>query len=155
MHTLSFTAALLLTGRLAAFGQASPGFPAATWLDSVRQLPLPGQVAAVRARLLTDTVLRHHPQYACLMPLSAAQRAAYYRAEQPRAQAELARPVGELLLYVVDGYALADNHSAPTEAFVRQLDARRIRHITYLTGPRAAAIYGSRAANGVVILSSK
>ncbi|NML63737.1 hypothetical protein HHL22_00805 [Hymenobacter sp. RP-2-7] len=152
-------AALLGASQLAA-GQSAPpphAGPAGSdaWMDSVRRLPLPAQVAAVRARVLADTVLRHPPQYVCLTLLSASQREAYYQAERPRALAEQARPAGALLLYVVDGYPLADNYPAHTAAFLRQLAAQPIAHIAYLkSGAQATALYGTRGANGVVLLTS-
>ncbi|TFZ64536.1 hypothetical protein E4631_18640 [Hymenobacter sp. UV11] len=149
-------AALLGASRLAA-GQAAPlQYPSTArsdaWMDSVRRLPLPQQVAAVRARLLADTVLRHPQQYACTTLLSAAQRAAYHQAQQPREQAEAARPVGNLLLYVVDGESLATNYPAPTNAFLQKMAAYPVQRMEFLSGPVATAIYGSRGANGVVIL---
>jgi hypothetical protein len=150
----------LLTESLPVLGQAIPAYASATsadeWMARVSQLPLRKQVAAIRARVLSDTVLRHPRQYVCLMPLSAAAREAYHRAQEPRTRAEMARPVGDLLLYQVDNYILATNYPAQATAFLQQLDAKHIHHITYLPGGAgAAAIYGARGANGAVVLSSK
>ncbi|AMR29133.1 hypothetical protein A0257_19905 [Hymenobacter psoromatis] len=150
-------AALLGVGQLA-YGQAAPfRYPPAVrsdaWMDSARRLPLPQQLAAVRARMLADTVLRHPQQYACITLFSAAQRAAYDQAQRPREQAEAARPAGSLLLYMVDGESLATNYPAPTNAFLQKMAAYAVQHIEFLSGPMATAIYGSRGANGVVILS--
>lgn len=152
--------AVVLTKSLPVLGQVVSTHAVADnsdgWMARVSQLPLREQVAAIRARVLSDTVLRHPSQYICLMPLSAAAREAYYRAQRPRAQAELARPADDLLLYQVDSYRLVSNYPAPTIAFLQQLDAKHIYHITYLpSGAGAAATYGARGANGVVVLSSE
>jgi TonB-dependent SusC/RagA subfamily outer membrane receptor len=158
LSSRSYLLAALLGGGQLAYGQAAPcRYPSAArsnaWLDSARRLPLPQQLAAVRARMLADTVMRHPQSNVCLMPLSAAQRAAYYQAQQPREQAEAARPAGGLLLYVVDGESLATNYPAPTNAFLQKMAAYRVQHIEFLSGPVATALYGTRGANGVVVLS--
>ncbi len=150
-------AALLGVGQLA-YGQATafrypPAVRSDAWMDSVRRLPLLQQLAAVRARMLADTVLRHPQQYACITLLSAAQRAAYDQAQQPIEQAEAARPAGSLLLYMVDGESLATNCPAPTNAFLQKLAVYPVQHIEFLSGPTATAIYGSRGTNGVIVLS--
>lgn len=154
----SVLAILLATGRLAHGQAGTPPAPhlstrADAWMDSVSRLPLPRQVAAVRARVLADTLLRHPYQYVCLMPLSATAREAYYRAQQPKAQAEAARPAGPLLLYMLDGYMLTDNYPAHTMAFLQKLDAKTIKRVTYLKGSQGA-VFGSRGANGAILMET-
>lgn len=125
------------------------------WMDSVRRLPLPQQVAAVRARVLADTVLRHRQPALCFTPVSAAHRAAYDRAQQPRLLAEAARPAGQLRLFKIGTYDLADNRPTQTAAFLAHLTAQRIRRITFIAGGTPeAALYGTRGSDGIVILSS-
>ena len=125
-------------------------------MDSVSHLPLPAQVAAVRARVLADTVLRHRQPAICFMPLSVAQREAYDRAQLPLRQAEAARPAGLLPLYMGDGYGLSTNNQVQTLAFVRELDSRAIRRVEFIkiTAP-ATVLYGTSGANGVILLVTR
>lgn len=126
------------------------------WMDSVRRLPLPAQLAAIRARVLADTVLHHRPQFVCLMPLTAAQREAYGRAQAPRVRAEATRQAGLLLLYHGDGYGLSTNDQAQTLAFVRELNSRTIQRVEFIkSSAPATVLYGTSGANGVVVLIAR
>lgn len=166
MHPFSTRAVLLVTLLSAsyfAFGQTGgPRAPYPTaarsdaWMDSVGRLPLPRQVAAIRARVLADTVLRHPHPALCFMSLTAAQREAYDRAQEPKVRAEAARPAGLLPLYRGDGYELRTNDQAQTLAFVRELDNHAIQRVEFIksTAP-ATVLYGTSGANGLILLTTR
>jgi|GEM_PF-5298331 len=165
MHPLPtriYLLAALLGASHLSFGQTSPPralYPTIArsdaWMDSVRRLPLSAQLAAIRARVLADTVLRHRSQGVCLTPLTAAQREVYDRAQAPKERAKAARPAGPLLLYAGSEYGLSTNEKEQTLAFVQELDTRTIRYVDFIkSGAPAAAIYGSIGAYGVVVLTT-
>jgi TonB-linked SusC/RagA family outer membrane protein len=54
---------------------------------------------------------------------------------------------GNTPLYVVDGFPIVGD--------INSIDPNEIENISVLKGPSAASIYGSRAANGVVLLTTK
>lgn len=119
------------------------------WLDSVQHLPLAQQVSAVQARAWRDTLLAPYQMTACLMGVSAATRnVAAATGRLPT------KPRGFPLVYVVDGQTFY-NHDAATisqlQYLVRTLP---IKQVTVLRETSATAIYGTRAANGVVLLTS-
>jgi TonB-linked SusC/RagA family outer membrane protein len=65
-------------------------------------------------------------------------------------------------LFIVDGIVL-DNWSPRNTGFggldygnaIQDLDAQNIENISVLKGPNAAALYGSRASNGAVVITTK
>lgn len=155
---------LLLAGLLPAATAAAQALPACpspaqpgssgAWLDAVDHLPLPQQLAAIHQRMRCDTAYRGFQPGMCWMAVGlAAGRTAAASGKMPGPPAD-ARPQGETLLYVVDDYPAAGNTAAAVADFWRRVAARRIRRVTLLRGPLATAIYGSRAASGVVLLSS-
>ncbi|MDJ0368026.1 hypothetical protein QMK33_23025 [Hymenobacter sp. H14-R3] len=115
------------------------------WFDSVQQLSLAQQVAAVQHRAWRDTLLAPYQMTACRMGISAA--------TLPAATPS-GKPTGFPLVYVVDGQTFY-NHDAPTiRQFQHVVRRRPIQQVTVLRQASAAAIYGSRAASGVIVLSS-
>ncbi|QKG59217.1 hypothetical protein GKZ68_21305 (plasmid) [Hymenobacter sp. BRD128] len=142
-----------LLNSLPTLGQTHPA-PLITdnsaWLDSVQQLSLSEQVAAVQQRAWRDTLLALYQLPVCRMIASAATRRV---APSPGLSAP-AKPSGFPLLYVVNGQAF-DNHDAVTISRLQQLlRSQPIRQVTLLRNVAAAAIYGMRGDNGVVVLSS-
>jgi TonB-dependent SusC/RagA subfamily outer membrane receptor len=121
-----------------------------TWLDSVQHLSLAQQVAAVQQRAWRDTLLAPYQMAGCAMGVSAATR----RAASSLAFSAPAKPRGFPLIYVVNGQPFY-NHDAATISQLQQLLRRQpIRQVTLLRDGTAAAIYGTRGANGVVVVSS-
>jgi hypothetical protein len=101
-----------LVSSLPARAQTYPapvGADNSAWLDSVQQLPLTQQVAAVQARAWRDTLLAPYQMPACWMGVSAATRNVAVAAEQQTPT----KPSGFPLLYVVDGQTFY-NHDAAT-----------------------------------------
>ncbi|PJJ60401.1 hypothetical protein [Hymenobacter chitinivorans] len=151
-YFLLFPLAGLLTGNLPALGQTHP-VPRApdnpAWMDSVRHLALPQQVAAVRAR--RDTLLAPLQPAVCWMPAAAT-------GQRPAASPALpahATPLGIPLLYVVNGKPFVNNDPATMGELQRVLGSRPIRQVAFLHDAAATAIYGTRGATGVVVLSSE
>ena len=145
---LLFLLALLLGGLLPAFGQAYPvptAISNAAWLDSVQRLPLPQQVAAVQARAWRDTLLAPYQPPVCRIILPATTR--------PPVPSVPHRP-GFPLLYVVDKQIFFHNDPATIRALQRALTTRPIRQVTLLHAEAATALYGSRGAHGMVLLSN-
>lgn len=143
----------LLPGRLPALGQIHP-VPLATanavWLDSVQGLSLTQQLAAVQRRAWRDTLLAPYQPFTCRLLV---------RPEARRSASSpiLAPPVKSLacpLVYVIDGQAFYQNDAATITRFQQALRSHSIKQATFLREEEATAIYGSRAANGIVILSS-
>jgi TonB-dependent SusC/RagA subfamily outer membrane receptor len=150
-------AALLGAGQLA-LGQVVPHQYLSTarsdaWIDSVRRLPLPQQLAAVHQRMLGDTVYRGFQPAGCRVLIGTASGRPAPAAVRLTNLAADTRPIGVTLLYIVDDYPSAANTTAGVAEFWRRVAARSIRQVTLLQGAAAAAIYGSRGANGVVFLS--
>ena len=118
-----------------------------TWIGELQQQPLAKQLLAIRQRVQCDTVLRRQQLLGDVIRL----------ADQVRLPANDAqRPQGIALLYVIDEHAFYPNDAATAARFEQVLAKRQIRTIYYFeSSPKGAAIYGSRAANGVVILSSR
>ncbi|HWG52841.1 MAG TPA: SusC/RagA family TonB-linked outer membrane protein [Gemmatimonadaceae bacterium] len=65
-------------------------------------------------------------------------------------------------LFIVDGTAISSNDRGSTAgggwdfgSVVSDLDPNNIATLTVLKGPNAAALYGARAANGVVVITTK
>lgn len=121
----------------------------AVWLDSVQHLSLAQQVAAVQQRAWRDTLLAPYQMAACRMGVSAATRHATDAAETPSG-----KPTGFPLVYVVDGQTFYNHDVATIRQFQHLVRRRPIQQVTVLQQVSAAAIYGSRAANGVVVLAS-
>ena len=148
---LLFSLAWLLLGRLPAFGQPAP-VPATpdnrAWLDSVQRLSLPQQIAAVRARAWRDTVLAPYQTTPCWTGPGAATRRAAPAPGPPT-------PRVCLLLYVVNRQPFYHNDPATVGSLQRALTRGPIRQVTLLHGPAAAALYGTRGATGVVVLSDR
>jgi TonB-dependent SusC/RagA subfamily outer membrane receptor len=120
------------------------------WLDSVQHLSLAQQVAAVQVRAWRDTLLAPYQMATCRVGISGVRRGGAVAAGQPTP----AKPSGFPLVYVVDGQTFY-NHDAGTIRQLQHLLRRRpIKQVTLLRAVTATAIYGSRAANGVVILAS-
>ena len=149
---LLFPLAFLLRGPLPAFGQFHqvPAAPDnAAWIDSVQRLPLSQQVAAVQARAWRDTLLAPFPPPVCRVSLSP-----MMRLPPPAQQRPASASWGAPLLYVVNRKPFYRNDAASTGALQRAIVARPIRQVTVLHAAAAAAIYGSLAVNGAVVLSS-
>ena len=150
-YVLLFTLGPLLFGCVLACGQTPRVLPAidnSVWLDSVQHLSLPQQVAAVRARAWRDTLLAPYQPHQCRVFLPAgALRPALAPTPAP------ATPSRFPLVYVVNGQAFYQNNAATIAALQRALTRHPIRQVTLLHGAAAAALYGSRGANGVVVLS--
>lgn len=119
------------------------------WLDSVQHLSLAQQVAAVQQRAWRDTLLALYQMRACRMSISAVTRNAAVTAETPPS-----KPPGFPLVYVVDGQTFYNHDAATIRQFQSLVRRRPIQQVTVLREASAAAIYGSRAANGVVVLST-
>ena len=62
---------------------------------------------------------------------------------------------GQTPLYVVDGYPLPESSFDQVSNPLNNIPATDIASINVLKGPSATAIYGSRASNGVVIITTK
>ncbi|NVO32346.1 hypothetical protein [Hymenobacter lapidiphilus] len=153
-YLLLIPLASLLFGPLLAFGQPSP-VPASpdnrAWLDSVQRLALQQQVAAVRARAWRDTLQAPSQTTLCWTGVSAAKR----NATPTLALTGPSKLDGCPLLYVVNGQPFHHNDPATTAALQRALTRGPIRQVTLLYGTAAAALYGSRGATGVVVLSDR
>jgi TonB-dependent SusC/RagA subfamily outer membrane receptor len=122
-----------------------------TWLDSVQYLSLSQQVAAVQQRAWRDTLLAPYQMPVCRMVVSATMR----RAASSSGLSVPAKPRGFPLLYVVNGQPFDNHDSATISQLQQRLRTQPIRQVTLLRDGAAAAIYGARGANGVVMLSSK
>ena len=141
-----------LLGNLPAQAQTSPVLVVAgnaVWLDSVQHLSLTQQVAAVQQRAWRDTLLAPYQMTACWMGVSAVTRNAAVAAQTPPG-----KPTGFPLVYVIDGQTFYNHDVATIRQFQHLVRRRPIQQVTVLQEASAAAIYGSRAANGVVVLSS-
>jgi len=79
----------------------------------------------------------------CAERITAPQQASSSRAIAPNP-----RVIGQAL-FIVDGRILND------QAEVEQIDPNRIDNVEVLKGPTAVRLYGSRAANGVVVITMK
>ncbi|RZK28824.1 MAG: hypothetical protein EOO63_10385 [Hymenobacter sp.] len=126
-----------------------------TWITKTQQLPLRQQVLALRQRVACDTAIRDisfEPQV-CLMGVSSADRRAYAAAQRKRDSVDT-RAKGFSLLYVVDGRIFTKDLAGIT-AFQKLVTTQAVRSIEFLQGIRAAAIYGSRGAGGVVVVTTK
>jgi TonB-dependent SusC/RagA subfamily outer membrane receptor len=152
-YALLFLLSCPLLSSLPTLGQTHPAplVPDnSTWLDSVQHLSLAQQVAAVQQRAWRDTLLAPYQMAVCGMGVSAATR----RAASSLAFSAPAKPRGFPLIYVVNGQTFY-NHDAATISQLQQLlRSQPIRQVTLLRDGAAAAIYGTRGANGVVVLSS-
>jgi TonB-dependent SusC/RagA subfamily outer membrane receptor len=156
-HLLTMRSSLLLLaygllGNLPAQAQTSsmPVIAGNTvWLDSVQHLPLAQQVAAVQQRAWRDTLLAPYQIMACRMGFSAATSYAAVAADTPPG-----KPTGFPLVYVVDGHTFYNHDAATIRQFQHLVRRQPIQQVTVLRQASAAAIYGSRAANGGVVLSS-
>jgi TonB-dependent SusC/RagA subfamily outer membrane receptor len=157
-HLLAMRSSLLLLlaygllSSLPAQAQTSPVPVVAgnvVWFDSVQQLSLAQQVAAVQQRAWRDTLLAPYQMTACRMGTSAATRPTAALAGTPSG-----KPTGFPLVYVVDGQTFYNHDVATIRQFQYLVRRRSIQQVTVLREASAAAIYGSRAANGVVVLSS-
>lgn len=62
---------------------------------------------------------------------------------------------GSRVLIVVDGVALEDNGSTWTEDQVSKINPNDVESITILKDAPAASVWGSRAANGVIVITTK
>lgn len=62
---------------------------------------------------------------------------------------------GSRVLVVIDGVALEDNGSIHTEDQIGKLNPNDIESITILKDAPAASVWGSRAANGVIVITTK
>ncbi|AMJ66866.1 hypothetical protein [Hymenobacter sp. PAMC 26628] len=150
--------ALLLLSGWSATAQTAPACPvfatdssAQAWVASVRQLPLKQQVAALQQRVACDGGVRGWAPAVCTLPLSAAQRQVYEE-NCRRAEAADPRPRAAVLLCVVNGRLVAPG--APAE-LQRLLANKKIRRLEFLEGAPAAALYGSRGAAGVALVTAK
>ncbi len=150
---------LLLTAGLVSYAQNpaaaavnTPAETSAAWLARVRPLPHRAQVAALRERLRADAHRTFWndqlPQAACFMGVSAATRVAWETARRAMPDTVVH---DYRLLCVVNGRLL----SGGSEAAAADVPASAIRRLTFLTSPAAAAVYGSRAGGGVVLLKMK
>lgn len=119
------------------------------WLDSVHHLSLTQQVAAVQQRAWRDTSLAPYQMMACRMGVPAATSHAAVAADIPPG-----KPTGFPLVYVIDGHIFYNHDAATIRQFQYLVRRRPIQQVTVLQEASAAAIYGSRAANGVVVLST-
>jgi hypothetical protein len=149
---LSCPLVCLLIGRLPTLAQTYSA-PLLTdnsvWLDSIQHLSLSQQVVAVQQRAWRDTLLAPHQPPVCPMGLSAAERKA----------ATWTRPGstklwGLPLLYVVNGQTFYNHEVATITRLQQALRSHPIKQVTLLREVTAGAPYGSRAVNGVMVLSS-
>jgi TonB-dependent SusC/RagA subfamily outer membrane receptor len=152
-YALLFLLSCPLLSSLPALGQILPAplVPDnSAWLDSVQHLSLSQQVAAVQQRAWHDTLLAPYQMAVCAMGVSAAPRrtASWLEIAAP------AKPRGFPLIYVVNGQAFDNRDSATISQLQQRLRTQPIRQVTRLRDGAAAAIYGTRGANGVVVLSS-
>jgi TonB-dependent SusC/RagA subfamily outer membrane receptor len=120
------------------------------WLDSVQHLALSQQVAAVQLRAWHDTLLAPYQMPLCRMGVSVATLSA----APTRLLPSPTKPRGFPLVYVVNGQAFYNNDAATIRQLQQALRSQPIRQVTLLRDVKAAAIYGSRGANGVVVLAS-
>jgi hypothetical protein len=142
----------LLLSSLPTLGQTQPTLivtNSSVWLDSVQQLSLSQQVVAVRQRAWRDTLLAPYQTPVCRMGMSAAARSTAAR-ELPVST----KPQGLPLLYVVNGQPFYNNDVATIKRLQQALRSHPIKQVTFLRDVTACAMHGSRAANGVVVLSS-
>lgn len=143
----------LLLSSLPTLGQIHPALLAtdnSVWLDSVQHLSLSQQIVAVQRRAWRDTLLAPYQPPTCRVILPPAAR-------RSTSSPMLPTPVklqGYPLVYVVNGQAFYNNDAASINQLQHALRSQPIRQATFLRDVKAAAIYGSRAANGIVILSS-
>jgi TonB-dependent SusC/RagA subfamily outer membrane receptor len=152
-YALFFPLAPVLLGSLPTLGQTHPA-PLITansvWLDSVQHLSLSQQVVAVQLRAWRDTLVAPYQMPLCRMGVSAATRST---APTPALPVPT-KPRGFPLVYVVDGHAFYNNDAATIRQLQYAVRRQPIRQVTLLRDVEAAAIYGSRGADGVVVLSS-
>jgi TonB-dependent SusC/RagA subfamily outer membrane receptor len=147
-----FLLACLLVGCLPTLAQTYPtplSPDSSHWLDSIQHLSLSQQVVAVQQRAWRDTLLAPYQPPVCRMGQSAAERTAVARA-LPGSP----KPRGLPLLYVVNGQPFYNNDVATITRLQQALRSHPIKQVMILRDATACAIYGSRAANGVVVLSS-
>lgn len=156
-HLLAMRSSLLLLaygllGNLPAQAQTSPVPVIAgntVWFDNVQYLPLAQQVAAVQQRAWRDTLLAPYQMMTCRMGVSAATSYAAVAADTPPG-----KPTGFPLVYVIDGHTFYNHDAATIRQFQYLVRRRSIQQVTVLRQASAVAIYGSRAVNGVVVLST-
>jgi TonB-dependent SusC/RagA subfamily outer membrane receptor len=141
----------LLVGRLPTLAQTHPTLlitDSSVWLDSIQPLSLSQQVVAVQQRAWRDTLLAPYQPPVCRMGQSVAERNA------AQARPVFSKPWGLPLLYVVDGQPFYNNDVVTITRLQQALRSHPIKQVTILRDMTAAALYGGRAANGVVVLSS-
>jgi hypothetical protein len=143
----------LLLSSLPTLGQSRPA-PLTTdnsvWLDSVQRLSLSQQIVAVQRRVWRDTLLApYQPSMCRVILLPAAPRSV----SSPMLPTPV-KPQGYPLVYVVNRQVFYNNDAATMNQLQHALRSQPIKQATFLRDEKAAAIYGSRAVNGIVILSS-
>ncbi|RPD43773.1 hypothetical protein DNI29_23220 [Hymenobacter sediminis] len=147
----SFVFLLLASGPTLGQTHSAPTGPDnAAWLDSVQHLSLPQQVAAVRRRAWRDTLLAPYQTPVCGMGVATTPG----REASARKLPASPKPAGFPLVYVVNGQAFYHNDAATVRQWQCLLRHQPIRQVTLLRDETAMALYGSRAAYGVVVLSS-
>ena len=125
------------------------------WMEQLSRQPVVRQRAMIADRLLADTLIAVHPYYSHVGRMSEQQK------EQVRKQrADSLRNKFEGILtplIVIDGYPIQQalherQPAAELSAFATLIRITPFKHITQLNGSAAAAIYGSRGANGVLLM---
>lgn len=151
-YALLFSLAFLLLSSLPTRAQTHPAplvIGNSVWLDSVQNLVLSQQVAAVRVRAWHDTLLAPYQPPLCRISVST------IRSVEPSPLIPVpAKSQGFPLIYIVNGKSFYNNDAATIRQFQHILRSQPIRQVIFLRDVNAAAIYGSRGANGVVVLSS-
>lgn len=151
-YMLFFLLASLLIGHSPTLAQTHPSplrTDSSVWLDSIQHLSLSHQVVAVQQRAWRDTLLAPYQPPVCRMGQSAAERTA-----ATRALPGSTKPRGLPLLYVVNGQSFYNNDVATITRLQQALRSHPIKQVLILRDATACAIYGARAADGVVVLSS-
>ena len=160
MRKILVVGALLVISSLAASAQAKPTYrvyetveSSQQWVEQTQKLSIKEQLAAIQQRVQCDAQVRDESREPklCFMGVSAEKRKKYD--EQRRLALEQdKRPRGYTLLYFIDGQPADAQNS---EGYERLQRLESVKTITFFADQTATAIYGSRAASGVVAISTK
>lgn len=143
--------AILLAGRQPAWGQATCHTFATiqasdAWMRELQRQPLQQQLLAIRQRIQCDTALRRRSPIGDVIRMS----------DQLRLPADNAqRPQGVSLLYIIDEQYFYANDAATAARFERVLARRHVRIIRYFESSVSGTLFGSRGAEGTILLDSK
>ncbi|MBO9593103.1 MAG: hypothetical protein J7599_09340 [Niabella sp.] len=154
---------LLLLACMTRILYAQPGHQITTdqqhnrWMKQLSRQPLTGQQTMIAVRLLSDTQTVA-PRPGCNVGFQAATR----QAQLPQQQQALhsnGRHI-PMPLILINNYLLRQDYyeSLPAEtarAFAALIRKTAFTHITQITGTAATALYGSRGANGVLLMELK